>query len=81
MENTIGITLETGVGVQSPILYVCRLLYLLPGLCHLIIVHGIYRGFLTRMVYLMHDIEGFRPEWCISCMISRVFDQNGISHA
>ena len=28
-----------------------------------------YRGFPTRMVYLKHDIEGFRPEWCISSMI------------
>ena len=24
------------------------------------------------MVYLKHDIEGFRPEWCISSMILRV---------
>ena len=39
------------------------------------------RGFPTRMVYLCNDIEGFRPEWCISAMISRVSDQNGISPA
>ena len=25
-----------------------------------------YRAFPTRMVYLKHDIEGLRPEWCIS---------------
>ena len=27
MENTIGITLETGVGVQSAILHVCQFLF------------------------------------------------------
>ena len=30
MENTIGITLETGVGVQSAILHVCQFFYHSP---------------------------------------------------
>ena len=33
---------------------------------HYIYIYYIYRGFLTRMVYLYNNIEGFRPEWCIS---------------
>ena len=36
-----------------------------------------YQGFLTRMVYLYNDIEGFQPEWYISTMILRVSNQNG----
>ena len=35
----------------------------------------------TRMVYLCNDIKGFRPEWSISAMISRVSDQNSVSQA
>ena len=55
-------------------------------------ISTIYRGFPTRMVYLNYIskvsnqngipqlyIEGFQPEWYISTMISRVFDQNGVS--
>ena len=39
-----------------------------------------YLRFLTRTVYLKHDIEGSWPEWCISS-ISTVPDQNGVSQA
>ena len=31
MENTIGITLETGVRVQSAILHICQLSFQVPG--------------------------------------------------
>ena len=60
------------LSIPLPVALQCHLVKLIPH------IHLPFSHLMGHKILLVH-VEGSQSEWCISSMISRVFDQNGVS--